>query len=417
MSDAAERVRAITSGVVEAKDHREVNALSEEFLELVANNPTALAEAELHLDSLVEELSKVKVKMASNGAHLAALMLLTSNSLPTAGVAHPEFARGGPANEVALAAFHFLRFAGEILPISPEQIEAALDEPDSEPDFTDYPAVFAATIAHLSTAAYYLLDAEDSHDAIASEPPEQETFPPLPFPRIWIEMTHLQPYMRFADKREGEGGARRETMDMLGAAIAEIEQGRVWDVYFPIKFDQDAEFFVLAMRIAPGGVISCDDMIYPQSVKEVRDLAVAGAHLITARNVPTEAVTLPRHQRKRLDAAVFPKGQPSIYFVNLSASGEHGSSGAGSREYHVRWLVRGHWRHTDSGRTFCTCCQPPQIASWVAAYIKGPVGAPWKGRQLRRTHGSPTSTTAADAASHEAPVASPRIGALKSDVA
>lgn len=40
------------------------------------------------------------------------------------------------------------------------------------------------------------------------------------------------------------------------------------------------------------------------------------------------------------------------------------------REYKYRRMVRGHWRRL------------PEKSMWIKAYIKGPAGAPWKGRPV-----------------------------------
>jgi hypothetical protein len=286
-----------------------------------------------------------------------------------------EPAKGSPR----LAALHLLRYAGDVVPldIGDGPLEEATD-----PDFANYRRVFRAAVDHLSTAAYFLLDPADSRAALLSSPPEQETFPPLPFPRIWIEMSHLTPLVRLT----GDGTESHGTLDLLGVAIAEVEQGRVWDIYLPFQFDAEAEFFFLAGRIGPSTVIVADDsLIYGDATfAAIREIAVGAVHLVTARNAPPEEVMLPRHQRKRLPPR--PDGSSlRLYYVDLHAAGDHESaSAAASREYRVRWLVRGHWRHLLRGRTFCTCCDPPQIASWVAPYIKGPPGAPWKGKQVHR---------------------------------
>lgn len=379
------RASELFAKLADTDDNVELNAVLTELGGLMESDPSIRDFLVAHREELLGRYDVARISVASVSARLAAANLVVSDVLPyEPDTNHPEFSAAGPATEIALAALHILKYAGTMLPLDGEFIDRALDEPP-DTDFGSYPAISAAAVAHLETAAYYLLDPADSHDALASEPPDQETFPPLPFPRIWLEMTHLSPYMRYRDNRESRDSRWRD-LEILGIAIAEIEQGTVWDVYVAFMFDTQAEFFFLAQRISPLQVIAADSdlgSVTEPAFEKIRALAVGGVHVITARNVPVESVTLPRHQRKRLPA-VFQGRQPSLYYVNLSRSGEH-EAGDGSREYRVRWLVRGHWRHTLGGKTFCTCCQPRQIASWVAPYVKGPVGAPWKGRQVRRS--------------------------------
>jgi len=387
--ESVERARLLLERMDGTASPEELNKVGTELGALMHGDPDVVRFMDESYDELCARFDDARIRLAGVVAKGAAISLI-ANAAGFARIVppkpHPEFAAGGPASEVALAALHFLRNASDVVPLRPEQIEEALEESESDPDFADYQQVFAATVGHLSTASYYLLDAHDVHAALESEPPVQETFPPLPFPRIWIEMAHLQPYLRFEWDTGDEEGGRLRVLDVLGVGIAEIEQGSVWDVFVPFMFDDRAEFFVIGQRIAPGHVVAMDGEMMEASFVPIRNLAVGGVHLITARNVPVEDVVLPRPQRKRLLREGVLRAQPRVYFVNLAASGEHGASYGGGREYHCRWLVRGHWRHIDGGRRFCTCCDPPQIASWVDPYVKGPTGAPWKGRQVRVQH-------------------------------
>lgn len=333
------------------------------------------------------KLDGAKTSLAAVAAKLTAVALLafaTPDEQPTPNF---RFSRnGGPVTEIQMMALTLLRAAGGIVPLdlSDGPLEEARD-----PDFSDMRRVFGSAVQHLATAAYFLLDASDARDALLSSPPAQETFPPLPFPRVWIEMAHLTPMLRMVDREpRHDVQGHHQRLDVLGVGIAEVEQCRVWDVYLPVLFDDRSEFTILAGRIAaPGQIVSADPALEAAVVAfafaKIRDLAVGAVHLVTARNAPPEDVALPRHQRKRLPAR--PASSPfRLYYVDLHSAGESAGSGGGSREYHVRWLVRGHWRHVDAGRSFCTCCDTPQVASWVAPYIKGPAGAPWKGKQVRR---------------------------------
>lgn len=342
-----------------------------------------------HRRELDAKLDGALGNVARSIARLAALCLLvyTPSSEDMDPMPDVRLARGGPATEIALIATYLLRHAGEIVPL--DFGDGPLEEaPD--PDFSNYHRVFGAFVDQLSTASYYLLDPLDTQQALASSPPELEMFPPLPFPRVWIEMTHLTPLRRLRDMvADSTFSEEIQALDLLGIGITEVEQGRVWDVYLPLKFTADTQFTVAAGRIAPDRIVQFDDSFQfgDLSFTMFRSLAIGIAHLITARNAPPEPLLLPRHQRKRLPERRKDSAE-RLYYVNLHTAGDShgggGGSGQSGREYHVRWLVRGHWRHTPGGRTFCTCCETPQRASWIAPYIKGPAGAPWKGKQVHR---------------------------------
>lgn len=55
--------------------------------------------------------------------------------------------------------------------------------------------------------------------------------------------------------------------------------------------------------------------------------------------------------------------------VTLRQPRSEPGDGPSSREYHRRWIVRGHWRRIPTP-------DQPQRVTWVHGYVKGPAGAP-----------------------------------------
>lgn len=392
--DAVDRFFA---AVDDAADHGGIEAASKELLQLMETGGVTVADLEKRRDELNARFDDARLRAAATTAKMATFHLAASQP-----VSDPDYlsagalpAPGGPSRERLLAALLLLEQAHETVPVDEETVVRSLD-PLREPDFSNYSEVFAGAVGVLRTAAYYVLDARDAFDALASEPPAQETFPPLPFPRVWIEnrvpgIDRPAPYLRYELNEQLQEQTRPDRwsrLDVLGIGLVEIERSHVWDIYIAFRFVNDIAFFI-AQRIGPDQVLAADsatEEIAPYAFATVRRLAVGGAHLVVAKNVPHEDVTLPRHQRKRLMPAIGPS-LPRIYFVNLGAAGEHDERETG-REYHVRWLVRGHWRHVDSGRELCSCCNPRRVATWIEPYVKGPAGAPWKGRPVHRVlHG------------------------------
>lgn len=316
--------------------------------------------------------------------------------------------RVGPAGDRNLTAMMLLETCASIVPLEQIDLEQAIERlriempliggPGGGPDPFEISKLvsFYGLLDMLATGSYYLLHASDAASAIASDPPAMAALPPLPFPRVWIEMcgAYNEPVPMVTYEVADGPPADKRDIHVLGVALHEVTPSREWDVMIPLQFGEQPEWSVLGMRIGPNGILhllgapdgQVGDVEQAAWVV-IRQIAIGGAHLISARNVPHERVTLPRAQRKRIQRTEIARGLPAqdrIYFVNLHASGEHEGDGEPSgRVYTVRWLVSGHWRHIDSGRSLCTCCTPARTARWIHPYVKGPVGAPWKGRQVR----------------------------------
>jgi len=110
--------------------------------------------------------------------------------------------------------------------------------------------------------------------------------------------------------------------------------------------------------------------------------AVVLADMVTARNVDRREVALPRKTHKQLSRSL-PGGlrwTPRVYEVSIATATGDAMDETG-RSLSVRFMVRGHWRKSfaeharwiDSKEAFCV---------WVTGHVKGPAGAPWKGRAV-----------------------------------
>lgn len=343
-------------------------------------------------DELEGKIDDSKVSVAELMGRYIELKLVHSEAVSTIDDATPSQIRG-PQPERLLAGLMLHQYAHEVVPYDEATVLACLD-PARPPDFKDPREVQAGATGVLRTASYYVLDHEDAAGALASMPPEQDVLPPLPFHRVWVETSmHRRPipYLRYRPTGDSEDN---EFIDVLGIGIVEVVPRHEWDVYVAFSLGTRPEAFFRAQRIGPHGFIDGGPVPHPDNAaltdgvfSEIHRLAIGATHLITARNVDHEDVVVPRAQRKRIVRSGAPV--PKIYYVNLAASGERekqeGVKAPSGREYSVRWLVRGHWRHTDGGSQWCTCCDPARVASWIEPYVKGPVGAPWKGRQVRAT--------------------------------
>lgn len=279
-------------------------------------------------------------------------------------------------------------------------------------------------VTMLRTGSIFLLDPEEVEGAFGQPAPVME-LPPLPFPRVVIEghswragqmpmfrgERHDLDYMevesgsRSANYREEDGrvyvGMSDELaedfpgeylyMDML--VISELEPGQTWDVGMGYHFGGEdgarlfdtGEFLFSTDRVTPEGIagkekLRVDNPVFDKVSEFVRSIAVTAAHLIVADRVPRREVVLPRAQRKHLRRVARLEEQPQIYFVDIAAAGEEREPGVSDREYRHRWLVSGHWRLNAGGKTFVR--HKGGVCSWVRPYVKGPPGAPWKGRPV-----------------------------------
>jgi hypothetical protein len=322
--------------------------------------------------------------------------------------------------EVEIAAEKLL--IDERLPVFEQAVALAMD-PLYVPEELGSEEVTTTFQAVLRTGGIYMVGRE-VQQAFYSSAPHLDEYPPLPYHRVWVEARHEDGYpVPLWSTLMVE---RSSVLFALGIAIVEREQGAMWDVLVPMASDPhlgrevvesnsyDGEFdpgifspeiaHVVAFRFKagegmqqasyygwanPAGDVEWDangDPLDPDAEAStssefedwVEGWAVTAAHVIVADRVPHVPVRLDRAQRRRITRRA-PHYGASIYFVDLAASGDV-EPGASDRQYHVRWLVQGHWRRNPSGTTFvkrkgCVC-------SWVKPYVKGPAGAPWKGRPI-----------------------------------
>lgn len=153
-----------------------------------------------------------------------------------------------------------------------------------------------------------------------------------------------------------------------------------------VPLDNECLGFVLFP--GPEGLLPIGVFVNPESVrtKDVffrvvarplrnKDIADAGQSVLLAclafmqlKLAALEPVVLPRAVRRRMQRENKPI--PNIRIVQLrqrEPSGNH----VGSREYHHKWIVQGHWRRLHEPRK-----SDGAEVTFVHAYVKGPEGAP-----------------------------------------
>lgn len=280
-------------------------------------------------------------------------------------------------------------------------------------------------IGLVRTASLFVVSSRETTDVIrsAGEYPMNE-LPRLPYARVAIEPRETTGWLLQAavfggqDILAHEEVRTEDTLEVYALFISERVPGQIWDCmwywspfdYQNPRFEVDV-FIQYTLRASDDGieVLNTFDMKPLESATGdkrleeimlvedngpvhalIRAFTIELANIIGARNVPHEAIKPDRHERRRT-ARRFAKSKidvanatPIAYYVNLAQAGETTApqGGNGHREYHCRWLVRGHWRHytadsgARSGRSFS------ERSTWVHAHVKGPVGAPWKGRPV-----------------------------------
>ena len=231
----------------------------------------------------------------------------------------------------------------------------------------------------LRSSILHLVSAEETTKILlsAGDYPMPE-LPPLPYPRIAIEALETGGWLV-----ESTGG---QHLSVYAIFLSEREQGRVWDClwYWGDAEDYDrpysdderyVPFLAWTIRATPGKEgfhVSGAYEGHPANTAHISDepgkvlvkFAIELAQVISADNVPHEPVRhVSRQQRRKWQHKhpyVITTDKPRIYYVNLAHAGEQShEEGDGSRVYHVRWLVRGHWRHLrEDARRMASVCLP-----------------------------------------------------------
>lgn len=243
--------------------------------------------------------------------------------------------------------------------------------------------VMRHTMAMIRTGAIYLVPGDHVMEAIRNLPPVSD-LPPLPFPRMVVEATDRdtnRPVVLFLSGEEkGLYGLGIKLITIL-----EVAQGTEWNVVIVLSMERKQEYFPFAVKREERGLTTIlnknflnyygddEEKLHTMTELQLSSLYLSGfvinlVHLVTARNAPKERVELHRKQRQHFRRNYYIEA-PTVYRVNLDQAGDR--EGFGGWHYKVRFLVCGHWRHYKDGRKV-----------WVHPYIKGPPGAPWKGRPV-----------------------------------
>lgn len=296
-----------------------------------------------------------------------------------------------------LALTQMLRRLGARVPVDEATVSIALSPFDPGP--VETPEERERLLGSvLRTGTAFVLNAADVPGSgsdvmdLAWEP--WDGLPPLPFPRIWIECAHPTearaapfPYTDSPQETWDEG----EWSGLFGIGIVGDEDG--WtllqlsdkgeDLYAVSEPWGEDGFEVEVVRIAPDASSHyplVEDRDDPGVGEDIANAMAAWRAIVLVnmldvlgvRHVPLD---VPRPHRRAHERR-FQMAHPSVYFVDLRQAGDK-REGKGDREYHHRWLVRGHWRQLEGGRR-----------TWVRPYIKGPAGAPWRGRPIYIDKGS-----------------------------
>jgi hypothetical protein len=233
----------------------------------------------------------------------------------------------------------------------------------------------------------YAVDFEEANTAMSGDwvPLGTLDLPPLPFPRIAIEAIQNITWKMLAPDDT-------PLIEVEAIQITETERGKEWDVtlYARLPMDegweQDADDPIdtgvrpMLFRITADHVELIDYRGKAEQRNEEGFIQLAWqmpvklVHFLTAVGVEHTAGTPSRQVRRAFERQTEGRvPHPTIYLVHVSEhAGDHPGGGPKSdRSYSVRWLVRGHWRTLASGNT-----------TWVRAHVKGPAGAPFKGRPI-----------------------------------
>jgi hypothetical protein len=255
----------------------------------------------------------------------------------------------------------------------------------------------------LRTATAFVVNVEDAPgfaaDLMDLSWKPWDGLPPLPFPRIWIECgspkeTGPVPFPTFGPSERYEGDDDVDwgsgdygigiVGDETGWVVVGLNEGAPLDFRPPrYPWDEDAETSIRVATLAADASshypFSRDAQERERIVQETgidplveamnAQFAISLVQIIDvlgSRHVPLDV----QRPHRRAHERRFGLPHPQVYFVDLRQAGEK-KAGGGGHQYNHRWLVRGHWSHLATGRR-----------TWVRPYVKGPAGAPWRGRPV-----------------------------------
>jgi hypothetical protein len=281
------------------------------------------------------------------------------------------------------------------------------------------PTILFASVAR--TAVLYVVPAMDLLGACQSTDAEDLTLPaldlpPLPYKRIAVESIEDQCFpVRDRD-------SDRLLYEIEAFTIIEEHQGLSWIVSTYLKLgdstldlgpgdwvsivgkEKGDEVAAIAFRLTADGKVttltgsdgSWEDYSEHESggpFEALRRIVIEAVHLITARGVTRTEYPVPRAERRNFTRSQKRYEHPKLYVVKIGGEvrkpSEPGESG---RVYRVRWMQQGHWRRFEHRGGKVQLPEgtlhpliPDKIVlskTWIGSQIKGPPGAPWKGRPV-----------------------------------
>ncbi|HEY7417474.1 MAG TPA: hypothetical protein VH593_19990 [Ktedonobacteraceae bacterium] len=308
-----------------------------------------------------------------------------------------------------LAGRRFLEAYGERLPVDEHATTRALTPLLRPTSFDNEDNVrMRDAITMLRTSSYFVVDLADMDPikdmAIDSITEEDEIIvgldlPPLPFPRIWIECCKGEAAVTAFRMTDLDG----VEYNIMGWAISEIDPGNDWNVFcfmHPIVEEPDSRnadglpvytwsketVSIRQLGIFPTGVgidgksdntIQFDTEDNTSWFTMMVLMPLGLAQFLTTQGVKHVKDPIPRPVRRRF-ARRFTFDHPQVYWVDASGAGE--SNPHSQRQYRHRWIVKGHWRLSEAGTHFIK--HKGGMCTWIRPYVKGPKGAPWKGRPI-----------------------------------
>jgi len=285
-------------------------------------------------------------------------------------------------------------------------------------------AVFLRAI--LSTGGIYRLDGGELGtqgvlDSIWGGLPFTD-LPKLPYPRMWFEARdeNNQPVPLWrGNPPEGAWNAA-DCGELWGMAISELAQGTSWAIVAVrhpewfysttktitpeasrfVRTDEDAPVFfdthryervdLNALKVLPptqDGIWIMEEESNERYTSEANyraammAWAIVLADIVTARNVDRRETFMSSKVRKQMTrAAPMKKFDARVYNVSISTASDDAKDETGNH-LHVRFMVRGHWRISDAPHAEYVEAKE-YTCVWVRSHIKGPPGAPWKGRPI-----------------------------------